>query len=156
MPELPEVETICKALSPHLINQKFLNCVVRNGSLRYQINEKIINNFIHQQKIKNIYRRAKYIILLFESNQGLCIHLGMTGSLRIVAKIEPYYKHEHISFLFNGNLQLRYCDPRRFGFILPFDTYQKLPFLQKLGIEPFDKKFCSQYIFTITRTKNYL
>ena len=153
MPELPEVETICNALQKNILDKKFTKITINNPSLRHKINCQIITKIALNQKIIKLQRRAKYILLFFASDKGLCIHLGMTGSFLICSSQEPYQKHQHISFLLNDGKQLRYNDPRRFGFILPFDNIKELTFLQNLGIEPFDKKFTPQFLFQKTKAR---
>ncbi|MCL1142761.1 bifunctional DNA-formamidopyrimidine glycosylase/DNA-(apurinic or apyrimidinic site) lyase [Shewanella gaetbuli] len=139
MPELPEVEVTRQGVSPYLIDQTVDQLIVRNGSLRWPVPE-VAQNIVGQT-ILNVRRRAKY--LLIETQAGLTIiHLGMSGSLRILARNTPPEKHDHIDLVLQNGQMLRFNDPRRFGawlwYELPEDGH---PLLSKLGPEPLSDEF---------------
>ncbi len=144
MPELPEVETTLRGITPHIKNKKITNVVVRQRNLRWPIPANL-NKTLINQKIKNIKRRAKY--LLFKTDAGyIILHLGMSGSLRIVPSGINHNKHDHVDIIFNKYI-LRFHDPRRFGALLwtrrdPLE--HKL--LKNLGIEPLDNQFNGKYL----------
>lgn len=144
MPELPEVETTRRGITSHVKNKKVENVIVRQASLRWPVPCNL-NQKLSSQKITEIRRRAKY--LLFTTRAGhLIIHLGMSGSLRMVKLQTKPRKHDHVDFVFSDNI-LRFHDPRRFGAVLwtvkdPLE--HKL--LQNLGLEPLSDEFTGAYL----------
>ncbi len=143
MPELPEVETLRRGLSPRLEGQCVKAVIIRESRLRWPVSSELIT-LLTGQTIQQIHRRGKY--LLFKCTQGyLLIHLGMSGSLRIVSPDTPLKKHDHVDLIFTNSLCLRYHDPRRFGLIL-WTTDLQHPLLDKLGIEPLDDAFDGNYL----------
>ena len=152
MPELPEVETTCKGISPHIEKNIITKVIVRNRSLRWPIpiglNKKLSN-----QKIISVTRRAKYILI--NTNIGsLIIHLGMSGSLRILSGDEAVEKHDHFELQFKDGIALRLRDPRRFGCVL-WEKHDPLKhkLLVNLGPEPLDKEFNADLLFEKSRKR---
>lgn len=152
MPELPEIETIRRGLLPHLRHKKIISIIIRNYKLRWPIDAKIIDDLLNQT-INNITRRGKY--LLFHLDTGiLMIHLGMSGRLRLLPSNFPIEKHDHVDFILENNLCLRFNDPRRFGSIFYFENgHEQHPLLNKLGIEPLEQEFNGNYLFEKSRHK---
>ncbi|WP_036818771.1 DNA-formamidopyrimidine glycosylase family protein, partial [Photobacterium sanctipauli] len=112
MPELPEVEVSRMGISPHVIGQTVDKIVVRNPKLRWPVPDDIAQ--IEGQVIRNVTRRAKYLLL--ETDVGYAIvHLGMSGSLRILPAGIAAEKHDHVDLVLSSGEVLRYNDPRRFG-----------------------------------------
>ena len=151
MPELPEVETTCRGISPHIKGKIITNILVRQKQLRWTIPDNFKENLVGSE-ITDISRRAKYILLDTSKPETIIIHLGMSGSLRILKTEEQAGKHDHVDFVFNDNTLLRYNDPRRFGAIL----YTSEPVFQhklinQLGPEPFSKKFTGEYLHQIIK-----
>lgn len=145
MPELPEVETTCRGISPYIEKHTIVDVTVRNHKLRWPIPNDIADT-LSKQQIHKISRRAKY--LLFHCDSGtLIIHLGMSGSLRILEKhVEPA-KHDHVDISMNNGYLLRYTDPRRFGSILwTADNIFSHQLLRHLGPEPLSEHFSTQYL----------
>tara|TARA_R110001583_G_scaffold99273_1_gene244572 strand:- start:15630 stop:16442 length:813 start_codon:yes stop_codon:yes gene_type:complete len=147
MPELPEVETSRRGISPHIIGSIISNVIIRQPQLRWKINEDL-QSLLQDKKLLSIDRRAKYLLLNFESGT-LLIHLGMSGSLRICPMQSSVEKHDHVDFIFEQCI-LRYTDPRRFGAILwlgfsPLDS--KL--LSHLGPEPLSEEFTGEHLFEL-------
>ncbi|MCL1079600.1 bifunctional DNA-formamidopyrimidine glycosylase/DNA-(apurinic or apyrimidinic site) lyase [Parashewanella spongiae] len=139
MPELPEVEVTRQGIAPHLINQTPVELIIRNRSLRWPIPD-VAQNIIGQ-KIRAVYRRAKY--LLVETQAGTTIiHLGMSGSLRVLPVNTPIEKHDHVDLVLDNKKLLRFNDPRRFGawlwYELPMENH---PLFSKLGPEPLTDSF---------------
>jgi formamidopyrimidine-DNA glycosylase len=139
MPELPEVEVTRQGISPYLIEQTVSELIVRNASLRWPV-PAVAQNIVGQ-RINNVRRRAKY--LLIDTDAGMTIvHLGMSGSLRILPRNTPVEKHDHIDLVLENGRMLRFNDPRRFGawlwYELPEDAH---PLLSKLGPEPLSQHF---------------
>lgn len=146
MPELPEVETTIRGISPHISNQNIDRVIVRQKQLRWPITNSLIRA-IENSTISNISRRAKYIICQI-NNGHLLIHLGMSGSLRIFTDKAPRAtKHDHIDIRFANGCTLRYNDPRRFGFWLwTEDELNSHPRLTHLGPEPLSKQFNAKHL----------
>ena len=152
MPELPEVETTLRGISAHIINSPISRVNIRNPRLRWPVPEEIISH-LPRQKISTISRRAKYLLLAIDSGT-LIIHLGMSGSLRIVPLDTPYEKHDHFELCFSNGLALRLKDPRRFGAVLwTYEPVYKHPLLKHLGPEPLSEQFNADYLFTLSRNK---
>lgn len=145
MPELPEVETIMRGLMPHLENATIQNVIIRQPRLRWPIPSNL-NTLLSHQKVIQLSRRGKYLFITM--TQGtLMVHLGMSGSLRILNQNVPPTRHDHVDIIFTNNCLLRYNDPRRFGAILWTDdnplTHR---LIQSLGIEPLDPHFTGNYL----------
>lgn len=140
MPELPEVETTCRGIAPHIEGKRVTKVIVRQAKLRWPISPEI-SSVLPGLNINSVKRRAKY--LLIDADKGtLIIHLGMSGSLRVVNADTAPEKHEHIDIIFADNSCLRYKDPRRFGCLLwtssPIDEHK---LIQHLGPEPLSDAF---------------
>jgi formamidopyrimidine-DNA glycosylase len=148
MPELPEVETTLRGISPYLIGETVTHVKVRQPSLRWPVPDNLAQ-MLTGQVIKLIRRRGKY--LLFEVDQGtLMIHLGMSGSLRIAASDVPAMAHDHVDICLSSSRILRYRDPRRFGSILWVDDEPAHhPLLEKLGPEPLSDSFTGPYLYSL-------
>lgn len=151
MPELPEVETTCQGISPHLSGKSITSIDIRNGSLRWPVSDEIyhLKNIPLAGEIAHpcVSRRAKYILIALPQKQHIIIHLGMSGSLRICSPDEEMKKHDHVIFHLSSGLQMRYHDPRRFGCVLWTDQEISLhPLFIKLGPEPLTDAFNSNYL----------
>lgn len=159
MPELPEVETTRRSIAPHIVNQSIARIIVRNSRLRWPIPDNL-EAVLTGLTIQTVTRRAKY--LLVNCGVGtLIIHLGMSGSLRILLPshdgqtvVSPQ-KHDHFDLVLENQTILRYRDPRRFGAILwCADDIQHFPLLAKLGVEPLTEAFSGKYLYEKTRGRN--
>jgi len=147
MPELPEVETSRRGISPHIIGTLITDVIIRQPQLRWKIPADLLAH-IQNRKLINIDRRAKYLLLNFESGT-LLIHLGMSGSLRICPLDSKPEKHDHAELLFE-NCLLRYTDPRRFGAILWLGLNpQDSTLLSILGPEPLSADFTGEHLFQL-------
>jgi len=153
MPELPEVETICRGLANSILKQKIAAVVMHHFKLRHPI-PKNLPKILTGQSIQKINRRGKYILL--ETKIGtLIIHLGMSGNLQIKPKDHLVAKHEHFTIIFTNNLSLCYIDPRRFGAILwTTENPLKHRLLKNFGPEPFDRNFTANYLFNSAKSKH--
>jgi formamidopyrimidine-DNA glycosylase len=152
MPELPEVETTLRGILPHTLNRKISNVVIRQPQLRWAIPDNFAE-LINEKELLGITRRGKYLLFQFTHGHAL-IHLGMSGSLRIVDSSVPPNTHDHFDWVFE-KIALRYHDPRRFGCLLwvegePYS--HKL--LAKLGPEPLTEEFNGEYLFKRTRKRS--
>src|SRR5690606_23107750 len=113
MPELPEVETSRLGIAPWLEQQQVRKVTVRERRLRWPVPD-AIDTVLPGKFIRSLRRRAKY--LLFDTDSGtMMLHLGMSGSLRIVHPDEPAGKHDHVDIEVANGKALRFRDPRRFG-----------------------------------------
>ncbi len=149
MPELPEVETTCRGLRPHVEGRVLSALVVRNGRLRQPVPSDLADE-ISGRALCAVSRRAKYLLLSF-AHGTLIVHLGMSGSLRIVDAVLPPGAHDHVDLVF-GAQALRLRDPRRFGLMLwqPGDVMQH-PLLARLGPEPLEDAFDAGWLYKVTR-----
>ncbi len=152
MPELPEVETTCRGIAPHIQNNIITKVIVRNRNLRWPI-PKGLNTKLSQQKIISVTRRAKY--LLINTDIGtLIVHLGMSGSLRILSTDAAIEKHDHFELQFKDGICLRLRDPRRFGCVLwEKNNVYEHRLLINLGPEPLDKIFNANLLFQKSRKR---
>ncbi len=152
MPELPEVETTRRGISPHVVGRQVSNVVVRNPRLRWPVSENLAG-ILKGQQILSIARRAKYLLLGCETGY-LLIHLGMSGSLRMVESATPAGKHDHVDIVLIGGRSLRFTDPRRFGAVLWLDGEpQAHPLLSHLGPEPLEGEFDGAYLYRRSRQR---
>ncbi|MCK2089833.1 bifunctional DNA-formamidopyrimidine glycosylase/DNA-(apurinic or apyrimidinic site) lyase [Thauera aromatica] len=149
MPELPEVETTCSGIRPHLEGRMLDALVVRNPRLRQPLPADLDRRLVGRRLLA-VRRRAKY--LLFDFGDGtLIVHLGMSGSLRLVPAGMPPGAHDHVDFVFGGQA-LRLRDPRRFGLVLWQPGVAALhPLLAGLGPEPLSAAFDGAWLHRVTR-----
>jgi len=152
MPELPEVETTLRGIAPHITGRKVSSMEVRQPSLRWPVPADL-PALVQGQPLTDITRRGKYLLLHFP-NGAVLVHLGMSGSLRIVKPEEPALFHDHIDLAFDDTV-LRYCDPRRFGCMLWVEGVPaEHNLLRHLGPEPLTDAFNGEYLFQRTRKRN--
>ncbi len=151
MPELPEVETTCRGIRPYLNRTIVTDWIVRDPRLRWPVAKEL--DFLPTQSILDVQRRAKYILIHFNSGTAL-VHLGMSGSLRITDPDTQWKKHDHIALTLSNGRQLRYHDPRRFGCWL-WAGKQPLehPLLHSLGPEPIGEDFTTDYLYQRCRQR---
>lgn len=146
MPELPEVEVCRLGITPHISGQKVADVVVRNAKLRWPIPDEV--HSVVGKTLEKIERRSKYLLLRFSSGT-LLLHLGMSGSVRILEQDTPAAKHDHFEMLFDNEKLLRLNDPRRFGAVLWFPEHiDQQGLLTKLGPEPLTEDFKYGHLFT--------
>lgn len=145
MPELPEVEVTRVGIAPMLTGRRLASADFFVPALRYPLPQAAREAFVGRRLLA-IVRRGKYLLLDF-GNGHLLIHLGMSGSLRLIAPAQPRQKHDHVDLCFAGQARgnaivLRLRDPRRFGALLwlPDEPWTH-PLLKVLGIEPLDAAF---------------
>jgi len=147
MPELPEVQTTVNGLQS-LINKEITNIELYSIKLRYLIPKKI-KKITKNNKILQIYRIGKYIILNLSNNYSIIFHLGMSGRLIISNKNKyKFAKHDHIVFFLNNYKILSFNDQRKFGFvdIVISKEIKKTKYILKLGLDPFDDNFTHKYL----------
>lgn len=144
MPELPEVETSRLGILPYLKNQTIDDIIIRQPKLRWPIPSEITS--AKDQQIIDVQRRAKYLLLQLTTG-WIVIHLGMSGSLRILLEPQPEGKHDHVDLVLQNGTVLRYTDPRRFGSWLWTPFLEWLPQLKSLGPEPLTDEFNANYLY---------
>ena len=156
MPELPEVETVCRALNNSLPGKTIVDVTVENPQLRNLIDSDYLKECCINTKIISLRRRAKYIIADLDNGKALLLHLGMTGKFRGCSETEAVKKHEHVLFQLDTNESWRYEDPRRFGILkavtLPVEG--GIPEdLEHFGTEPLEDDFTPQYLKKFAQNK---
>ncbi|GLX78391.1 formamidopyrimidine-DNA glycosylase [Thalassotalea insulae] len=145
MPELPEVEVCRLGITPHILNQQVINVQVRHKQLRWPIPDEVQQLVNH--KVEAIERRSKYLLLKF-SHGTLLLHLGMSGTVRVVDSSVAVKKHDHFDLVFAHGKILRLNDPRRFGAVLWFEQHiDHQGILAKLGPEPLSDDFTYGYLY---------
>lgn len=152
MPELPEVETTRRGIEPHIKGQTVSQVIVRQPKLRWPI-PMSLQQTLPGCRCISLTRRGKYILLDFQAGTVL-IHLGMSGSLRVIKTPTAVRKHDHVDFVLSSGDILRYTDPRRFGCILweESDPAQH-PLLIKLGPEPLTDDFDASYVYSLSKKR---
>ena len=159
MPELPEVETTRRGVRPYSEAAQVVDVVVRDRRLRWPIPSDLGRKLIGQ-RVERVDRRAKY--LLFRTAAGtLLVHLGMSGSLRVMDVADPPLRHDHFDIVFDNGRCLRYNDPRRFGCCLWLEPDEVHPLLSHLGPEPLSDAFTGALLYRLSRrrkgpVKNFL
>ncbi|WP_075183304.1 bifunctional DNA-formamidopyrimidine glycosylase/DNA-(apurinic or apyrimidinic site) lyase [Pantoea sp. 1.19] len=150
MPELPEVETSRRGIEPHLRGETLLHVEVRNSRLRWPVSQEI--HALSDQPILSVQRRAKYLLLELPAG-WIIIHLGMSGSLRVLPEATPPAKHDHVDLVLSNGKVLRYTDPRRFGAWLWCSDLAASHVLAHLGPEPLSEAFSAEYLYQKARGK---
>jgi formamidopyrimidine-DNA glycosylase len=143
VPELPEVETTLRGVSPYCNGHVVSQVIIKRRDLRWPIPDGIETLLIGQPCIDTC-RRGKYILLIFPAGSVL-IHLGMSGSLRVVQANQSWKKHDHVEIFF-GEFGIRLHDPRRFGCVLWAENWRAHPLIKSLGVEPLSDDFSVEYL----------
>jgi formamidopyrimidine-DNA glycosylase len=147
MPELPEVETTRLGIAPYIEGQQIQAVIVREPRLRWPVPETLAQT-LTGQRVRSVSRRGKYLLLAAESGT-LLVHLGMSGSLRILTSPEPAGKHDHLDIIFKDNTLLRFNDPRKFGAVLwTAAPILEHSLLKDLGPEPLEAEFSGNILYT--------
>lgn len=144
MPELPEVETVMRGLTPILKGAEIMDVQVRRKDLRIPFTPKLKQK-LEGQSILNLTRRAKYILIHLSDSNILVIHLGMSGRITIIPAGEDYalQKHDHFTMTLKTGAQIIYNDPRRFGmiFLMGAGEVETHKAFHHLGPEPLGNQF---------------
>lgn len=154
MPELPEVETTTRGLSPHLTGQTIESFEIRESRLRWPVDGELADSLVGA-RIKRLARRSKLMLVHLEDGRVLISHLGMSGSWRICDPNETLRKHDHLLLTLASGRQARYHDPRRFG---SFEwclaaALERHPRLANLGPEPLTEAFTAKQLFDLSRDR---
>ncbi len=150
MPELPEVETTRRGIAPRLTGATITRVIIRERRLRWPIpagTEECLTGRI----VNSVDRRAKYLLLRTDTGTAI-IHLGMSGTLRLVEPGTAPHKHDHVDIEMDSGTVLRFNDPRRFGCLLWTDGNPlNHPLLVRLGPEPLSTEFTGAYLHAASR-----
>ena len=158
MPELPEVEVICRGIRPHLLNRTVTAIHHSGKQLRRPVEIELLCREMLGHRITGVARRAKYLQISIESGAMLIIHLGMTGNLGFFSPNSAPAKHDHLRFTLDNGTELRYNDSRRFGSMQILrseetDTREETVF-KTTGPEPFSADFSADYLQHLAKGKN--
>ena len=150
MPELPEVETVMRGLRPVMHSKTVQAMTVSRPDLRIMFPDQFATRLINRRFL-NLSRRGKYILMDVEGGETLVVHLGMSGSFRIIPSDKPYtpVAHDHVVFHMEGDKTVIYNDPRRFGMMFMVTTgreYDHAAFAA-MGPEPLGNQFNGQILF---------
>ncbi len=163
MPELPEVEVIRRGLIPHLVDRTIDRVMISNRRLRLPVPRAKINRWVQGCRVAGVDRRAKYLLVTMSSGATMVLHLGMSGRLAFFANSTPRRVHDHLRFLLDSGLELRFNDVRRFGSVqvLGPGELDGSQIFAALGTEPLGPDFSSTYLMEQARgrvrpVKNFL
>lgn len=152
MPELPEVETTRRGIAPHVEGRVVERVILRRNDLRWPI-PRAIRNKLPGQRVETVTRRAKYLLLHTQAGAAL-LHLGMSGSLRIVDANAKARTHDHYDLVLDSGKALRFNDPRRFGSLLWQKPDEIHPLLRDLGPEPLSAEFDGDWLWARSRGRS--
>lgn len=152
MPELPEVETTRAGIAPHIAGCRVSKVIVREKRLRWPI-PAALGRELPGQRVHEITRRAKYLLLKADTG-SVILHLGMSGSVRVLTRDIAPLAHDHVDIRFGENKVLRFNDPRRFGCLL-WTRRDPLrhPLLKDLGPEPLSREFDGTTLYEASRNR---
>lgn len=158
MPELPEVETIRRGVTPHVVGRTIAKVIVRDARLRWPV-PSTFAAFAEGRRIVGTSRRGKYLLLHLDAaadggEDKIIIHLGMSGRVFVLDANHALLKHDHLDLVLDDGRLLRYHDPRRFGAVLPWPASDgEHVLMQTMGPEPFSEAFHGEYLFDKSRRK---
>jgi formamidopyrimidine-DNA glycosylase len=156
MPELPEVETVCRGLAPHLVHERILQVTVRRRDLRVALPDNL-ETALTGKMLKRITRRAKYIEFHFDEDLVLLVHLGMSGRLLLHRTHSgDYLKHDHVVIRWTNDYTLLFNDARRFGLMALTDerSLTQHPLLKHLGVEPLGEALSGAFLYNMLHGSN--
>ena len=153
MPELPEVETTRRGIRPHLLGRRVRDVVVRQRQLRWPVPPELEAE-LPGRAIRAVERRAKYLLLEMAPAGTVLLHLGMSGSLRVIPAPTPVARHDHLDLVLDDGCALRFTDPRRFGTCLWLtDGPRRHPLLRDLGPEPLGPDLTADHLYARARRR---
>lgn len=148
MPELPEVETVRRLISPHAVDRTITDADVRNPVVIAHPDLSGFRDGIVSRHIESISRRGKFLIFHLDDGGRLVLHLRMTGCLLATPPRHPEEKHTHLVLYLDDGTQLRYSDSRRFGrFWLIRPDEPDITGMDSLGPEPWDARMTGDYLY---------
>jgi formamidopyrimidine-DNA glycosylase len=154
MPELPEVETVRRGLQPVMEGARFVRVEQRRPDLRFPF-PKNFNKRLEGANVEGLNRRAKYLLAELSSGEVLLMHLGMSGSFRVLHGSDEkgpgkfhhargkLLAHDHVVFHMSNGAIITFNDPRRFGYmkLIARDALARDPMIELLGPEPLGNAF---------------
>ncbi len=149
MPELPEVETIRRTLSPRLVGARIRNVEVKERRFRQKI-QADLEARLRGRSFRGIDRRGKYLLFDLDDRQCLLLHLGMSGSLEIKARPHTFDPHDHVRWLLEDGSMLVFNDPRRFG-LVRIGKRNELRELDSVGPDPLTDGWSAEHLRTAVR-----
>jgi len=153
MPELPEVETTRQGLAPWLEGQLIVRTVARTPRLRWPVPDEFTGR-LPGARVMALDRRAKWLFLRTDRGTAL-LHLGMTGSFRVLEGDQPPGIHDHLDIVTGDGMTVRFHDPRRFGTVLwTADDPALHPLIAPLGPEPLGDEFTARYLYARSRKRS--
>lgn len=166
MPELPEVEYVRRMLEPAMVGARIERVLARRPALRYPLGSSFVRR-LEGQRVRAVERRAKYLTVLLASGDTLVMHLGMSGSFRVIkgpAEAGPakaghdvrlLETHDHVVFEMSSGAVVIFNDPRRFGFmkVLTPRALAMDSALAALGPEPLDAAFTADVLVSRVKSK---
>jgi formamidopyrimidine-DNA glycosylase len=159
MPELPEVEAVCRLLAPVMTGERIADVDLRRPDLRIRLPRRFRAR-LKNETVLGVTRRAKYLLAPLSSGESLLMHLGMTGSFRVEKpdggrRRAPREPHDHVVFHLSSGTLVTFNDPRRFGFItvLTPTELERHPVLSRLGPEPLSPDFDAAALARACRRK---
>ncbi|MFT6077869.1 MAG: formamidopyrimidine-DNA glycosylase [Myxococcota bacterium] len=147
MPELPEVETVCRGIEQNIISKKVESIYTSNKNLRLPFPRDILD--LEGKEIESVARRARYILIKISDQKILLVHLGMSGKLLFYQTLpENFAKHDHFVMGFDDGSGLVYNDPRRFGLVdlVDEDKINQHQMIKNLGVEPLTDEFDAKHL----------
>ena len=151
MPELPEVETSRRGISPYVTGERVERLVIRERRLRWPVSTDV-DELLPGSTIKSVGRRAKYLLLNTADGTAI-VHLGMSGSVFIVDRDTPAGIHDHFDIELASGKSLRFRDPRRFGSLHWTGDAAHHWLIRDLGPEPLSRDFCGSYLWEKSRKR---
>lgn len=155
MPELPEVETVCRGLAPAMQGHIIIRADIFRPDMRIPF-PKHFSKTVKAQRIENITRRAKYLLFHLSNQQVVIGHLGMSGRMLIVDSAQyELQKHDHVRWDLDTGYSFVFCDPRRFGLMTLCDEteLQNHSLLAHLAPEPLGNHFNAGYLASVLKGK---
>jgi formamidopyrimidine-DNA glycosylase len=154
MPELPEVETVVRALRPYVVDRRIEGVSASGLRLRHEVVLHRDSSLIGS-RIASVRRRAKYVLLDVGEGRAIMFHLGMSGSFRVEAKDDEWIKHDHVVIDLDNGASVRFNDPRRFGMarVVNLGDDGNPIDLAHLGPEPLTEAFSLPYLVETCRGK---
>ena len=147
MPELPEVETVCRGLAPLFEGSRFARVILRRRDLRIPFPKGLAQR-LQGRRIERVFRRAKYMVMTLDSGDAVIAHLGMSGSMTVVKGNRPLDRHDHVIFVLENGTEVRFNDPRRFGLltITRAEALDRHKLFAHLGPDPLDRVFTPEFL----------
>ena len=146
MPELPEVETVRRSLEPVIIGRRIVSIEFRRCDLRWTIDRSAFEQRVVGHKVSALRRRGKFLLFELANATVFLVHLGMSGRLGLFQTQDSFEPHTHVVFFLDQDLELRYRDPRRFGFLQIVNSGESAVSLDCLGVEPLSDDFTAEVL----------